>query len=130
MLRGDIKLKSPKVLKSPRSKKKIDVSPTKQCHILVTSDKKSNMVKNLIHSFEQNSVNCFKLSKNEAGNDDKSLDNIKEGLVRNASEKLMSKKEVETPIKTPRRKGTKRLNNSKITSGQSGQKKIDEWVRK
>ena len=114
MLHGDNKSKSPKVLKSPRSKKKIEVSPTKQRHLLVTSDKKSNMVKNLIHSFEQNSVNCFKLSKNEAGNDDKSLDIIKQCLVRNAFEKLMSKKGVRTPVKT------KRLNNSKITSGQSG----------
>ena len=131
ILRKDIRLKSPKSPKSPRSLKRKDIKGVKQRHLQETKENKSNIVSKIVQSFEMNQVNCVNVCQNNTKNllceNDESLKSIKPGSVRSAFEILMSRKGADLTPRTPRKKNLKRLNFSKSTSGQ---KRLDEWVRK
>ena len=86
------------------------------------------MVSRLIQTFENNSTNCVQINQNITKNEDLLIEGIKKGSVRNAFECLMSRRGVSTPPKTPHSaKKIKRLMTRKTTSGQ---KSLEEWVRK
>ena len=131
ILRKDIRLKSPKSPKSPRSLKRKDVERVTQRHLQETKENKSKMVSKLVQSFETSKVNCVNVCQDNLKNllceNDESLKSIKPGSVRSAFELLMSRKGADLTPRTPRKKNLKRLNFSKSTSGQ---KRLDEWVRK
>ena len=132
--RRDIKLVSPKVIRSPKVLKSKDHIKGTQRYLSLSS---SDIVSNLILCFEQNSTESVKLNQNNKKIDDFSLNNIKKGSVRNAFEKLMSQKGVGSPsqkgvgshyLPSPsQKKKIKRLKTTNITSGQ---KRLDSWVKK
>ena len=140
--RRDIKLVSPKVIRSPKVLKSKDHIKGTQRYL---SSSCSDMVSNLIRCFDQNSTESVKLNQKNKKIDDFSLNNIKKGSVRNAFEKLMSQKGVGSPsqkgVGSPSQKGVgspylpspsqkKKIKRLKTTNITSGQKRLDSWVKK
>ena len=126
--RSKIKYISPKSPKSPsKFKRKVSLK-SEQRHLQSESKGKSSMVSRLIQTFETNSTNCVQISQNIMKNEDLSIESIKKGSVRNAYECLMSKRGVSTPPKTPH--STKKIKRLMTRKNTSGQKSLDEWVKK
>ena len=127
VLRGEIKLRSPRSPKSPILKRRKESSIEKQRHLLSAKKSTSNTVAKLINAFEHNSTNCDVISQNKTKISELDLSCINKGSVKDAFALLMLRKGVDLTPKTPRRKNVKRLDKEKTTSDQ---KRIDAWVRK